>query len=379
MWPRGVGAGGHGGKDGVDLDGEVTEWAKDSGDASDVDNEILFCSYRYDPETALYHVRHRMYHATLGRWLQRDPIGYVDGMSLYGYVGSNPAGLRDAMGRCTDSPKKIIEDLKNGTIDNLSELKNRIHGLTADQKMELRGQLQRLQREGGGSGVGGRVWDWQRGLREYGDPFYEEDASWWDYGGAFLRGVGDVATGIAGAGKELGLEVADLGRGVAGLAAWGVTGDPSYAAGIHPYSNLGKEGSPRWAQRIEAGWEKGYEAGEGAWGTAGGVGLGLLDVTAEVLKMVPVSGQLGQTIHETAESGEFRPEQARRVGRATGEFAVIAGLKKASEWSVKVNRHSAHHLFDGVPRKHLQILIHKPGVSDSHTIKRIPYGTPGGG
>ena len=61
-------------------------------------NEILFCGYRYDPETSLYHVRHRMYHSTLGRWLQRDPLGYVDGMGLYQYVGSMPGAATDPEG-----------------------------------------------------------------------------------------------------------------------------------------------------------------------------------------------------------------------------------------------------------------------------------------
>lgn len=31
-------------------------------------------------------MRHRFYLAELGRWAQRDPLGYVDGMSLYAYV-----------------------------------------------------------------------------------------------------------------------------------------------------------------------------------------------------------------------------------------------------------------------------------------------------
>jgi hypothetical protein len=39
-----------------------------------------------------------MYHPTLGRWLQRDPIGYADGMSLYEYVRSSPCGWRDPSG-----------------------------------------------------------------------------------------------------------------------------------------------------------------------------------------------------------------------------------------------------------------------------------------
>ena len=38
------------------------------------------------------------YHPTLGRWMQRDPVGYVDGMGLYEYVRSNPAALLDWLG-----------------------------------------------------------------------------------------------------------------------------------------------------------------------------------------------------------------------------------------------------------------------------------------
>ena len=85
------------GEDGVDLDGEVTQWDEDTG-GSDWANDILFCGYRYDPETSLYHVRHRMYHSALGRWLQRDPLGYVDGMGLYQYVGSMPGAATDPEG-----------------------------------------------------------------------------------------------------------------------------------------------------------------------------------------------------------------------------------------------------------------------------------------
>jgi len=97
------------GEDGVDPDttpgGDDEEWSTDPNNASDYDNEIRFCGYRYDPESALYHVRNRMYHATLGRWLQRDPLGYVDGMSLYEYCGSRPVTGSDPWG-LADYPKQ---------------------------------------------------------------------------------------------------------------------------------------------------------------------------------------------------------------------------------------------------------------------------------
>jgi len=84
------------GADDVNSDG--ADWTTDPDNASDVGNEILFCGYRFDPESGLYHVRHRMYHSTLGRWLGRDPLGYVDGMGLYAYGGAGPLRSLDPEG-----------------------------------------------------------------------------------------------------------------------------------------------------------------------------------------------------------------------------------------------------------------------------------------
>jgi RHS repeat-associated protein len=71
--------------------------------SSGVDNRKGYAGYEYDPtlEAAgkhLYHVRHRVYDADVGRWMRRDPIGYVDGMSLYAYVQSDPLAFLDPMG-----------------------------------------------------------------------------------------------------------------------------------------------------------------------------------------------------------------------------------------------------------------------------------------
>jgi len=61
-------------------------------------NEIIFCGYRYDPETGLYYVRNRTYSTVLGRWLQRDPLQYVNGANTYQFVMSNPVGNVDPTG-----------------------------------------------------------------------------------------------------------------------------------------------------------------------------------------------------------------------------------------------------------------------------------------
>ena len=79
--------------------GKVTiynsDWSATVTWANSKKNEVLYCGYLFDTETGLYHVRRRMYHPTLGRWLQRDPLRYVDGMSLYEYVMSLPTEEAD--------------------------------------------------------------------------------------------------------------------------------------------------------------------------------------------------------------------------------------------------------------------------------------------
>ena len=81
-----------------DSDGSVTEWDVDS--ESDIGNEFLYTGRRLDPETGLQYSRYRYYHPQLGRFINRDPIGYAsgDGLNLYQYVGSDPASYIDPMG-----------------------------------------------------------------------------------------------------------------------------------------------------------------------------------------------------------------------------------------------------------------------------------------
>ena len=54
--------------------------------------------YRYDAEIGLHHTKYRSYDPMAGRWLQFDPIGYKDSMSLYEYVASNPVNFNDPYG-----------------------------------------------------------------------------------------------------------------------------------------------------------------------------------------------------------------------------------------------------------------------------------------
>ena len=61
-------------------------------------NEIIYCGYRFDTDTKLSYVRNRTYNPVLGRWIQRDPIGYDGGINLYQVVGSGPVENVDPSG-----------------------------------------------------------------------------------------------------------------------------------------------------------------------------------------------------------------------------------------------------------------------------------------
>ena len=75
-----------------------------------VDNVIGYCGYLWNAETmggggatgggagGIYTVRFRHYDTATGRWLERDPAGYMDSMSLYQYVGGNSLAGADPTG-----------------------------------------------------------------------------------------------------------------------------------------------------------------------------------------------------------------------------------------------------------------------------------------
>jgi RHS repeat-associated protein len=66
---------------------------------SAVGNPWLFTGRQLDEETGLYFYRARYYDSLKGRFLERDPLGYIDGMNLYEYVRSRPTRFTDPSGR----------------------------------------------------------------------------------------------------------------------------------------------------------------------------------------------------------------------------------------------------------------------------------------
>jgi len=55
-----------------------------------VGNPYMFTGRRYDEEIGLYYYRARTYSGKLGRFLQIDKLGNIDGTNLYEYVSGNP-------------------------------------------------------------------------------------------------------------------------------------------------------------------------------------------------------------------------------------------------------------------------------------------------
>jgi RHS repeat-associated protein len=82
-----------------------------------------YCGYEHDwTNHSVMHVRNRAYFAELGRWTRRDPLGYVDGGNLYGYLASRPLEGFDPLGLL--GPVKIWFDdnghMHIGTLGNCS-------------------------------------------------------------------------------------------------------------------------------------------------------------------------------------------------------------------------------------------------------------------
>ncbi len=61
-------------------------------------NPFMWTGQRHDVAIGLYHFPFRTYSPRLGRWLQRDPLGYVDGVNMYEYVSCSPLAWVDPLG-----------------------------------------------------------------------------------------------------------------------------------------------------------------------------------------------------------------------------------------------------------------------------------------
>ncbi len=81
--------------------GAMTVWSNNGNKEhkrSPIGNPYGFTGRRWDHELQLWHYRNRTYDDKLGRFYQKDPLGFVDGTNRYAYVGNNPCKFIDPLG-----------------------------------------------------------------------------------------------------------------------------------------------------------------------------------------------------------------------------------------------------------------------------------------
>ena len=71
-------------------------------------NHFALTGQQYDAFTNTYKFHYRNYSPFTGTFLQRDLIGYADGMGMYQYVGNNPANGLDVFGLDDCKPKPTL-------------------------------------------------------------------------------------------------------------------------------------------------------------------------------------------------------------------------------------------------------------------------------
>ena len=87
--------------------------------------------YRYtgkerDEESGLYYHGARYYAPWLGRWINPDPAGLIDGTNLYIYVANNPLKYKDPTGLQPDSEDDDTRQPSKGSADNKSSPQQQI-------------------------------------------------------------------------------------------------------------------------------------------------------------------------------------------------------------------------------------------------------------
>ncbi|MGP1345516.1 MAG: RHS repeat-associated core domain-containing protein [Phycisphaerales bacterium] len=117
-----------------------------TGDVSTTDTPVGYAGYIFDDATGLYCVRFRWFAPEMGRWLSRDPAGYVDGANLSLYAGSNPKTSTDPSGlkltfempslghpKLSDPLKLRIEEAIQNLCPTASFKRNKGTGFLADE------------------------------------------------------------------------------------------------------------------------------------------------------------------------------------------------------------------------------------------------------
>ena len=89
-------------------------------------------------ELALQYSRARYFDLKHGRFLQRDPKGYIDGSNLYEAFGSNPTRFVDPTGHwIADRIAEIMDEKGQLTVGDITTLADELHSAASKQIAQL--------------------------------------------------------------------------------------------------------------------------------------------------------------------------------------------------------------------------------------------------
>jgi len=111
------------------------------------DSQFGYTGHFFHAASGLALPMYRAYDAGLGRWLSEDPLGFIDGPNVNGYVGNNPVVRVDEFGLQYDSvTRSLIEAIRRGdiaAIRNILEVSGDV--LTAEWKAAAQQAIKQLQ------------------------------------------------------------------------------------------------------------------------------------------------------------------------------------------------------------------------------------------
>jgi RHS repeat-associated protein len=118
-----------------------TDDPDNDGNYSDYNQTLAHQGGSIDFETRVIKFRHRDLHVSLGLWLERDPLGYVDGGSLYEAVRSSPGAYRDPNGTQASTIEHDCSicgpDISDILLRIAEEVRQKFQALTFDEKWHV--------------------------------------------------------------------------------------------------------------------------------------------------------------------------------------------------------------------------------------------------